>query len=438
MAGTQTGPAIVDGRDWQQRHAERVRSLDEAVAMVRPEDTVMGGMPEPAAFLERLAERTDLREVELFLAAPRRGGVAVSATPGVQLRAAFLTQALRRAGARVELVPVGFSGWVGMIRRWAPRVRVVVVAEPTAEGVVHPGNSLAVDDELVRGRGGRDETVVIGLVDPNQPRIPGHTFRVEDFDVLVPLPADTPGPIYDQRKRSPHLPVFVDALAELIPDGATVQAGVGGIPDQAMAHLTTKRDLGIHTEVLGPGLAELWRLGVATNAAKTHHPGRTVFTIALPEAARFAQTRPDACIEPAGRALDPREIARNRTMRCVNATLQVDLFGQGNAEMIDGVQYSGVGGQVDFHRASNLADDALSILTLESTAAGGTVSRIVPHLAPNSVTSTRYDAHVVVTEHGVAWLQDASIRQRAERLIAVAHPHFRDQLTEEARRSGLL
>jgi itaconate CoA-transferase len=205
-----------------------------------------------------------------------------------------------------------------------------------------------------------------------------------------------------------------------------------------MACLTSKRDLGIHTEVLGPGLAELWRLGVATNARKTHHRGRTVFTIALPEAARFAQTRPDACIEPAARALDPREIARNRTMRCVNATLQVDLFGQGNAEMIDGVQYSGVGGQVDFHRACNLADDALSILTLESTAAGGTVSRIVTQLGPNSVTSTRYDAHVVVTEHGVAWLQDASIRERAERLIAVAHPAFRDQLTEDARRGGLL
>ena len=399
----------------------------------------MGGMPEPAPFLERLAERTDLQDVELFLSAPRRGGIAVAANPGVRLRAAFLTQALRRAGAQADLVPVGFSGWVGLIRRWSPRVRVVVVAEPTAEGIVHPGNSLAVDDELVQGRVGRNpEAVVIGLVDPNQPHIPGHTFRVEDFDVLVPLPADTPGPIYDERKRSPHLPVFIEALAELIPDGATVQAGVGGIPDQAMAHLGAKRDLGIHTEVLGPGLAELWRQGAATHAAKTHHPGKAVFTIALPDAARFAAGHPEARLEPAALALDPREIARNRAMRCVNATLQVDLFGQGNAEMIDGVQYSGVGGQVDFHRACNLAEDALSILTLESTAADGTVSRIVGHLAPNSVTSTRYDAHVVVTEHGIAWLQDASVRQRAERLIAVAHPKFRDQLTHEARRGGLL
>jgi acyl-CoA hydrolase len=213
---------------------------------------------------------------------------------------------------------------------------------------------------------------------------------------------------------------------------------VGGIPDMALRHLAHKRDLGIHTEVLGDGMAELWRQGAVTNRAKTHFPGRAVFTLALPDTWDVAATNPQACIQPAAIALNPREIAANNRLRCINATLQVDLFGQGNAEMIEGVQYSGVGGQVDFHRACNLADDGLSILTLESTAAGGTVSRIVPTMASNAVTSTRYDAHVVVTEHGVAWLRDATMRQKAERLIAVAHPDFRAELTEAAERMGLL
>jgi acyl-CoA hydrolase len=440
MAQTSPSPTIVASTTpWARRFARQVRSLDDAVALVRPDDRVMGGLPEPTPYLERLAQRTDLQRVELFLAAPRTGGIAVSGNPGIELRAAFITQAMRRAGAVAEVLPMGFSNWVGLIRRWAPRVRVVVVAEPTAEGVVYPGNAVAVDDELVQGRTGRpDDAVVIGIVDPNQPHIEGHTYRVEDFDVLVPLPDDTPGPFYDDRKESPHLATFVAALEELVPDGATLQAGVGGIPDQAMARLHTRSDLGIHTEVLGPGMAELWRNGPVTNARKGHFAGRTVFTIALPGAAQVAAGKGDARLERAALTLDPREIARNRQLRCINATLQVDLFGQGNAEMIDGVQYSGVGGQVDFHRACNLADDALSILTLESTTGDGTVSRIVPALGPNVVTSTRYDAHVVVTEHGVAWLRDATVRQRTERLIGVAHPRFRDWLTEEARRNGLL
>jgi 4-hydroxybutyrate CoA-transferase len=430
---------VLTGTDWRERFADRVITLDEAVALVRSGDRVIGGLPEPAPFLRRLAAVEDLTDVELFLSAPRVGGIAVAGHPGITLLAAFVTQAVRRAGVAVEVMPVGFHSWIGFIRRWAPRVRVVLVGEPSAEGVVRAGGSVAADDELVRGTVGRpSDAVVLGVVDPNQPHIPGHAFKVEDFDALVALPDDAEPPYYDERRRSPFLDVFVGALDDLIPDGATLQAGVGGIPDDAMRQLTAKRNLGIHTEVLGGGLADLWSSGAVNNAAKTHYRGRSVFTIALPEAWEQAATNPQAWIERAAVVLDPREIARNRLMRCVNATLQVDLFGQGNAEMINGAQYSGVGGQVDFHRACNLADDALSILTLESTAAGGKVSRIVPHLAPNAVTSTRHDAHVVITEHGVAWLRDATVSQRAARLIEVAHPDFRSELTEAAERAGLL
>ena len=398
----------------------------------------MGGLPEPAPFLAALAARSDLSGVEVFLGAPRSGGVAVAANPGITLFAGFLTEAMRSARARAEVLPVHFSGSPGFIRRWQPRVRVVLVAEPTDDGAVHPGSSVANDDELVSGTVRPDDAIVIGVVDPHQPRLRGHTYPVEAFDVLVPLPADTPAPFYDSRKVSAHLDRFVAHIDDLIPDGATMQSGVGGLPEAIMSRLGHKRGLGIHTEVMGAGMADLLRSGAVTNEHKTHWPGESVYTIAMPEAVPVLAENPTARLLSASLVLDPREVAKNHRMRCVNAVLQVDLFGQGNAEMIGGVQYSGVGGQLDFLRACTYADDALSILVLESTAAKGTVSRIVGHLGPNATTGGRYETQVVITEHGVAWLRDASMRQKAERLIAIAHPDHRDRLTAEAKATGLL
>jgi acyl-CoA hydrolase len=422
---------------WTDRHAAKVMSLEQAAGLVRDGDRVMGGLPEPAPFLAALAARTDLDDVAVYLGAPRTGGVAVAANPAITLYTGFLTEAIRDSGHPVEVLPVHFSGVPGFIRRWRPRVRVVLVATPTDDGVVHPGNTIANDDELVRGDR-PDDAVVIGIVDPNQPRLPGATYRVEDFDVLVPLPADTDPPFYDTRRVSAHLDAIVGHVDDLIPDGATLQSGVGGLPEAIMTRLGHKQDLGVHTEVLGAGMAELLGTGAVTNARKTFRPGETIFTIAVPDAYDALAAHPMARLESASIVLDPRQVARNHRMRCVNAVLQVDLFGQGNAEMLGGLQYSGVGGQLDFLRACTFTDDALSILVLESTAANGTVSRIVPHLGPNATTGGRYETQVVVTEHGVAWLRDASMRQKAQRLIAIAHPDHRDRLTAAARDTGLL
>ena len=337
--------------------------MDEAVGLVRNGDRVMGGMPEPAAFLEALGARRDLSDVSLYLNAPRSGGVAVAANPGITLYAAFLTDALRVAKLPVEVLPVHFSGAPAFFRRWRPRVRVVLVAEPTDDGVVHPGATIANDDELVNGER-PDDSVVIGIVDPNQPRLRGHTFRVESFDVLVPLPHDTAPPFYDPRRVSPHLDAFVAAIDDLIPDGSTMQSGVGGLPELIVGRLGHKRDLGVHTEVMGPGMASLLGSGAVTNRLKTLYPGDSIFTIALPETIPILLADPMARLERAEIVLDSREIAKNYQLRCINAVLQVDLLGQGNAEMINGQQFSGVGGQLDFLRACTMADDALSILEI--------------------------------------------------------------------------
>lgn len=433
--GGPTGPAILPPVDWKARYADRVMSLEQAVALVRPEDRAMVGLPEPSPWLAALGARTDLTDVELYVPAPRVGGVAAGANPAIRLLSPFLTEQVRRAGTPIDVLPMHFSGWAPFVARWNPRVRAVLVGEPDAAGVIHPGVSIAADDELVRGCRSAD-SVVIGLVDPNQPRLAGFTFDATDFDALVPLPADTPATVYDTRKAPAALDHFVAAIGELIPDGATLQAGVGGIAEAVMARLTFKRDLGVHTEVLGGGMASLVDSDAVSNRCKGHYDGRTIYTIALPEALEVARRHPSMWMLPSRIVLDPREVARNRNMRCVNSAVQIDLFGQGNAEMIDGVQYSGVGGQLDFLRACTMADDALSILVLESVTSRN-VSRIVPRLDTNAATATRYDTQVVVTEHGVAWLRDATMRQKAQRLIAIAHPDHRAWLEEEASRMGL-
>ncbi|MGI9612092.1 MAG: acetyl-CoA hydrolase/transferase C-terminal domain-containing protein, partial [Acidimicrobiales bacterium] len=245
-------------------------------------------------------------------------------------------------------------------------------------------------------------------------------------------------PIFDERREPEHLDAFVGALEELIPDGATLQAGIGGIAERALYRLNGKTDLGIHTEVLGAGLTHLVQTGVATGRRKTVFPDEAVFTISLPESFAAIDRNPQFRIEPARMVLDPALVASNHLMRCINSALEVDLWGQVNAEMIDGEQYSGVGGQLDFLRGCSLSNEALAIHVLPSTAAGGTRSRIVTKIEQNAVTGTRYDTQVIVTEYGIAWLRDATMRQKAERLISIAHPDFRAALTSDAEQAGML
>ena len=423
--------------DWTTRYRHRLITTEEAADIVADGDLVAVGIPEPTVFLTALGERDDLEHIDVFVPAPRVGGVDVGRNGAVRLLAPFLTQYLRDAGVDAEVLPARLQDWANMYERLAPRVRVVQVGTPGLDGRVPPGSAIGGNDGLVRRRG--DGDVVIGLVNPAMPDIPGDAFHVDDFDHLIPLPADAdPMPIFDTRKQPPDLDAFVSALDELIPDRSTVQAGVGGIAEAALERLTHKRDLGVHTEVFGPGLAKLVACGAANGRAKSVHRGEVILTIALPETYAFADRNPALNIQPAAIALDPANIAKNSSMRCINSALEVDLWGQVNAEMIDGRQYSGVGGQLDFLRGCSLANDALAINVLPSTAAGGTRSRIVLDLGRNAATGTRYDTQVVVTEHGVAWLRDATIAQRAERLIAIAHPDFRDELTEDARRRGML
>ena len=424
------------GFEWTQAWPHLVISPQAAADHVQDGDLVGTGLPEPTAFLYALAERNDLNDVAVFVPAPRKGGAAVGTNPNLELRAPFLTQILREAGAQAELIPVRLEDWGQFAIRNPPRVACVQVGTPLSDGTIPPGSAIAGNDALVR-RARRDGDLVFGLVNPVVPYIHGDSFRVEDFDALIHVPLRGSMPIFDERTPPSNLDPFIGALDELIPNGATVQSGVGGLTEVALARLTHKTDLGIHTEVMCQGLMDLMKSGAANNRLKTVFPNKTVFTIALPETFDFLNDNPDCHIVPAHVALNHQQISANRDMRCVNGALEIDLWGQVNSEMINGVQHSGVGGALDFLRGCQMSESAMSIHLMPATAKGGTASRIVPQISVNAVTATRYDVDVVVTEFGIARLQDASVSQKAERLIAVAHPDHQEELTEAAQRMGI-
>ena len=425
-----------DGFEWTQEWPHLVISPQAAADHVQDGDLVGTSLPEPTAFLYALAERNDLNDVAVFVPAPRKGGAAVGTNPNLELRAPFLTQILREAGAQAELIPVRLEDWGQFAIRNPPRVACVQVGTPLPDGTIPPGSAIAGNDALVR-RARRDGDLVFGLVNPVVPYIHGDSFRVEEFDALIHVPLRGSMPIFDERTPPSNLDPFIGALDELIPNGATVQSGVGGLTEVALARLTHKTDLGIHTEVMCQGLMDLMKSGAANNRLKTVFPNKTVFTIALPETFDFLNDNPDCHIVPAHVALNHQQISANRDMRCVNGALEIDLWGQVNSEMINGVQHSGVGGALDFLRGCQMSESAMSFHLMPATAKGGSASRIVPQINVNAVTATRYDVDVVVTEFGIARLQDASVSQKAERLIAIAHPDHQEELKEAAHRMGI-
>jgi len=224
-------------------------------------------------------------------------------------------------------------------------------------------------------------------------------------------------------------------IADLVEDGATLQLGIGGIPDAVLRELGNKRNLGIHTEMIADGVMELIEAGVITGVRKTLHPGKVVATFVLGTAKLydFVDNNPILELHPVNHTNEPFIIAQNEKMTAVNSAIEVDITGQVCADSIGTRIYSGFGGQVDFIRGAARSVGGKPIIALPSTARGDTISRIVPHLKLGSgVVTTRADVHYVVTEYGVAYLHGKNLRERAEALIEIAHPNFREDLLKAA------
>jgi acyl-CoA hydrolase len=230
-------------------------------------------------------------------------------------------------------------------------------------------------------------------------------------------------------------------VAERVPDGATIQGGIGAIPNVVLDLLRDHRNLGVHTELLSDGFVGLVEAGAVTGTRKTTHRNKLITTSAMGTSRLydFVADNPGVEFWPVDYTNDPRNIAREHNFVAINATLEVDFLGQCASESLGSDYWSSSGGQPDYARGAVLAEDGQSFIVLHSTAVDETASRIVPRLHPGAaVTTFKNIVDRVVTEYGVAELRGSSIRERTRRLIAIAHPKFRDELERSAREMGYL
>lgn len=276
-------------------------------------------------------------------------------------------------------------------------------------------------------------------VNSYMPRVQGDGAEIHISEVNAIVENNVPLIELPTRSASPEDEAISNIIAGLVPDGACLQMGVGALPNLVCAALRGKNDLGIHTEALNPGLVELIKAGVVTNRRKSIDCGKSVFTFAMGQKAMYdyLDGNPSVFSRPVDYVNDPRIIARNDNVVSINATLQIDLTGACNSEHILGHQYSASGGQLDFVRGAYASKGGRSIIAARSTAAKGVVSRIVPRL-DGPVTTPRIDTHFIVTEYGSANLKGLSSTERALRIIELAHPEFRDELTLAARKMHLI
>ncbi len=332
----------------------------------------------------------------------------------------------------LDVVPCHFSEVPLLLRHLDRFIVVAACTTPDAHGYV----SLGTNSDYVAPFIGRVPFFM--EANPRMPRTMGrnsiHLSQVAGWcEVDRPLVEVTPAvPDPVDRRIAQH-------VADRIPNGACVQAGIGSIPNAVLEALADHREIGIHTELLSDGAIDLVERGVATGVNKTRRPGKVVTTFALgtQRLYDFLDGNPAVELLPVDWVNDPRIIAQERNFVSINATVEVDFLGQAASETISGRLWSGSGGQADFARGAMYSPGGQGFLVLPSTAAHGTVSRIVPRLREGSaVTTLKNTVDKVVTEHGVAELRGRTVRERTHALVAIADPAFRDDLERDARALG--
>ena len=426
---------------WRETYRCKLTTAAEAVAAtISSGDRVFltGNCSVPAALMEALVERApEVEDVEL--AHPLTVGPAPWGEPAVEghLRAnsMFLGHNLRRSlwEGRSDYTPVLLSEFPLLFKNGVLPVDVAFahLSPPGEDGTC----SFSLETGLAKTPV-ESADVVVAQVNTNMPRIPGDTFiHVDDIDYIV----EANEPLQEYRMTAnPDDPV-IEAIAQqivgLIPDGATLQMGIGAIADAVLPHLAHLKDLGIHTELFSDGVMQLVEQGIVTGARKMLHPGKIIagFILGSKELYRWLHNNPLVELHPTEYVNDPCVIGQNHRQVAINGAIEVDLTGQVCADSLGPRIYSGVGGQMDFIYGASRSEGGVSVIALPSTAKAGARSRIVPTLTEGAgVVTTRNHVHWIVTEYGAANLYGKSIRQRVEALISIAHPQFRDKLRHAA------
>ena len=423
--------------DYQRKRTSAAQALEAVTSGARV--WIQSGCGTPSVLVDALVARApELRNVEIIHM--KTLGAADYTRPEYEghfrHRGLFLGDNVREAvcNGRADYTPIFLSEIEGLFESGALGLDVVLmqVSPPDAHGFVSLGTTVDCTLTLVRYA-----KIVIAEVNRQMPRTHGetnvHVSRisaiVESDRQLLELEAE---PLTDTHMRVGR------NVASLIPDGATLQTGIGGISEAVLCCLTDKRDLGIHTEMCPDGVIDLMESGVINGERKTLHRGKAVaaFVLGTQRLFDFIRENPSFEFRSISYTNDPFVVAQNDKMVAINAAIQVDITGQVCADSLGIKPYSGFGGQVDFIRGAARSKGGVPIIALPSTAKKGTISRIAPMLEPGSgVVTSRADVHYVVTEHGIAYLHGKTLRERAEALIAIADPRFRDELGDFAVRS---
>ncbi|BES66536.1 acetyl-CoA hydrolase/transferase family protein [Gottschalkiaceae bacterium SANA] len=429
---------------------EKMITVEQALSMVKSGDDVVTGLGagEACRFMQELhsiAERVENVNIINCLPTHPANYYEEKYRNAFQVEGLFYSSELRKANnsGMATYVPnhlrLSADRWLFQRK---PNIFVGVSTLPDKHGFVSLSLSTAYEKRMMEAA-----DLVIMEINPNFPKTFGDAeVSVDDIDYLIE--ADYLPPYIPETQPNEKDKKVGAFIAGLVPDGACIQLGIGGIPNAVADALGTKKDLGVHTEMLTSGIMKLAKAGVITGKKKQINRGKIVaaFALGTSELYEFMDENPSIVMMDSSWVNDPYVISRNENQYSINTTLQVDLTGQCASESLGSRQFSGTGGQADTAIGAQMSRNGRSILALHSTAAIKTadgsfkvVSKIMPQLTPGAAVSlSRNDVDIIVTEYGIAELRGVSIKERVKRLIKIAHPDFRDELYKKAHEFGII
>ena len=429
---------------WREKYKEKIVSAKEAASVIKCGDKIVSQQLHLSAeaVIDEICARAkagELKDVEFFSSKSlvREKFLDEEYKDSFGYACIFLGDTSRQPyhEKRARLIPQHYH----QMPRWLethykPNVALIVVSEPDENGKCTLSLNVDYTEACVKLC-----DTVIAEVNKYAPKTCGNEISLDDIDFIVenhvPLREVPQGKINDVSLKIGSL------IEPYIEDGSCIQLGVGSLPDAVCANLHHKKDLGMHSELFSDGIVDLYNEGVLTGAKKQIDVGKIVANVVIgtKKVFDFVNNNPDVLIKPVTYTNDPAIIQQNDNVISVNACIEVDLMGQVVSDTIDGKAYSGIGGQVDYVRGAQGSKNGKSFLVMPSTAAKGTKSRIVCHIEKGTpVTVSRFDTQYLVTEYGCVNVWGLDTRERAEAIISIAHPDFREQLRKEAMECGLI
>ena len=428
-------------KSYQQQYQEKLTRPEHAMSLVKSGDTVVYGMSiaQPPALLAALANRARkgaVNALKVYTFLPREHASSTVLSP--DLADTIENYSWFVGAADRDSVKVGLNYHVPSYLHQIPQIVSEYMDVDVAMATVSPMDkagffSLGTANDYFSTAARCCKTLILE-VNRSMPRVFGDSL-IHISEVAAIVEHHVPLMELKIADKKPEDDIIGPAIADMIMDGATIQLGIGNLPNAVARYLMDHKDIGIHTELFTDGMVDLVESGVANGRKKTIHRYKHVFTTAAgtKRMYEFMNDNPSVESYAASHVCSPAVIAKNNKMISINSVLEVDLLGQANAEHLEGATFSGTGGQLDFVRGAFASPGGKSFLAFYSTAKRGTISRVVPHLPQGSVVTTpRADTHYLATEHGIVDLKGKSTRERALAIISIAAPKFREELTKAA------